>query len=232
MAKGKKSFVLYTDSMPMIEKLVDKDRINGTNNTGELFYHIFKYVCDEDPEPVNDTIDLLFEHFKQHLKRDLIKYENNIQAKSNAGSLGNLKRWCIDLYKQVESGELTLEKALVIAESRKTSHSDNPVANVAVSVSDSDSVIDSESEIKIINNTRFSLEAKNSKQWTETICIKHSVKEETVFLFIEKFEEHLIAMQEQKEDSGSFKKHFVNWLAKQDLSMFSKPKRLAKTNQI
>lgn len=75
MAEGKKSFVLYSDLLPTIKKLVEKDRNNKTNNAGELFLHLLEYVCDNNPEAVNDTVDLMFEPIKTQLKRDLTKWE-------------------------------------------------------------------------------------------------------------------------------------------------------------
>lgn len=75
MAEGKKSFILYSDLLPTIKKLVAKDRINKTNNAGELFLHLLDYVCDNNPEPINDIVDLMFEPIKSQLKRDLCKWE-------------------------------------------------------------------------------------------------------------------------------------------------------------
>jgi len=75
MAEGKKSFLLYADMLPTIKKMVEKDRINKTNNAGELFLHLLEYVSDNNPEPINDIVDLMFEPFKTQLKRDLVKWE-------------------------------------------------------------------------------------------------------------------------------------------------------------
>lgn len=75
MADGKKSFLLYADMLPTIKKMVEKDRLKNTNNAGELFLHLLEYVSDNDPEPVNDIVDLMFEPFKTQLKRDLLKWE-------------------------------------------------------------------------------------------------------------------------------------------------------------
>ena len=75
MAEGKKSFVIYSDWLPTIKKLVEKDRVNKTNNSGELFLHIMEYVCDKNPEPINDIVDIVFEPIKATLKRDLQKWE-------------------------------------------------------------------------------------------------------------------------------------------------------------
>jgi len=89
MADNKKSFILYTDLKSVVEKLITKDREDGTNNTGELFYHILKYVNDEDPKPSNFIIEMAFEPIKLQLKRDLIKYEE-IKEKNRQNALS---RW-------------------------------------------------------------------------------------------------------------------------------------------
>lgn len=88
MAEGKKSFVLYTDLISTVKKLVEKDRINKTNNSGELFYHILMYVSDENPEPINDTVDLVFEPIKMQLKRDLNKWETRSERSRENGKKG------------------------------------------------------------------------------------------------------------------------------------------------
>lgn len=88
MAEGKKSFVLYSDLILVVKKLIDKDRKNKTNNTGELFYHLLQYVSDENPEPINDTIDLVFEPIKNQLKRDLNKWESRSDRSRENGKLG------------------------------------------------------------------------------------------------------------------------------------------------
>jgi hypothetical protein len=89
MSDNKKSFILYTDLKSVVEKLITKDREDGTNNTGELFYHILKYVNDEDPKPSNFIIEMAFESIKLQLKRDLIKYEE-IKEKNRQNALS---RW-------------------------------------------------------------------------------------------------------------------------------------------
>lgn len=88
MAEGKKSFVLYSDLMPTIKKIVEKDRVNKTNNAGELFLHLLGYVCDLDPEPINDTVDFVFEPIKTQLKRDLVKWEKRSERSRENGSKG------------------------------------------------------------------------------------------------------------------------------------------------
>lgn len=90
MAEGKKSFVLYSDLLPTIRKLIEKDRIKQTNNTGELFLHLLEYVCDNNPEPINDTVDLVFEPIKTQLKRDLNKWEEKSPQRVEKARLAGL----------------------------------------------------------------------------------------------------------------------------------------------
>lgn len=129
MAEDKKSFLLYTDLIHTVNKMPN-------DKAGELFKHILSYVNDLNPETEDLIIQLTFEPIKQQLKRDLLKYKESIIDKSNAGKLGNLKRWHKDLYDKVINNQLELDNALNIAESRKVSHTDNvqsqPIAEIAV----------------------------------------------------------------------------------------------------
>ena len=137
MAEDKKSFLLYTDLIHTVNKMPNE-------KAGELFKHILSYVNDLNPETDDLIIQLTFEPIKQQLKRDLLKYKESIIDKSNAGKLGNLKRWNKDLYDQVMNNKLDLNDACNIAESRRKSHSDNvqsqPIAEIAVN--DNVNVID------------------------------------------------------------------------------------------
>lgn len=129
MAEDKKSFLLYTDLIHTVNKMPN-------DKAGELFKHILSYVNDLNPETEDLIIQLTFEPIKQQLKRDLLKYKESIIDKSNAGKLGNLKRWHKDLYDKVIDNQLELNNALNIAESRKVSHTDNVqsqhIAKIAV----------------------------------------------------------------------------------------------------
>ena len=92
MAENKQSFVLYTDLLKVVEKLILQDRENNTNYAGELFYHILLYVNDQNPIPINFIIELAFEPIKCQLKRDLKKYEKIVEKRSIAGLASAEKR--------------------------------------------------------------------------------------------------------------------------------------------
>lgn len=153
MAESKKSFLLYCDSQGLINQLPDEV-------AGRLFKHIFAYVNDENPKTDELLINVAFEPIKAQLKRDLLAWETSKTSKSNAGILGNLKKYNIDLYNKVNSNKLTLDEALKVAESRRTSQSDevrpqtiaklavNDNVNVSVNDNVSDSVIKEKTHAK------------------------------------------------------------------------------------
>ena len=61
--------------------------------------------------------------------------------------------------------------------------------------------------------------------------MQNKIKIDVIQLFIATFENHLITLEEQKNNIKDFKIHFINWMCKQNLSQF-REKRIGKTNQI
>ena len=110
MAENKKSFLLYCDLIHTVQKLNDQQ-------AGKLFKHVLEYVNDLNPQTDDILLQVCFEPIRQSLKRDLQKYENIREKKSEAGKKGANKRW------QKIADDSTAIK---------------PMANIAVSVSDSD----------------------------------------------------------------------------------------------
>lgn len=135
MDEDKKGFILYKDLIHTVEKMPD-------DKAGQLLKHILSYVNDKNPETDDLIIQLTFEPIKQQLKRDLKKYKNSLEGKSNAGKIGNLKRWHNDLFQDYDSGKITLDEALLIAENRKQSHSDTLQSQTITEIAVKDKVID------------------------------------------------------------------------------------------
>lgn len=146
MAEGKNSILIYTDWIDTFEYLTDEE-------AGKLVKHLFRYVNDKNPIAPDRLTEISFIPIKNSLKRDLKKWELELERKSDGGRLGNLKRWHLDLYELVIKKEITIEKAEEIGKGRIKSHTDTerknislPIASVAdsvlvpVSVPDSDSV--------------------------------------------------------------------------------------------
>jgi hypothetical protein len=84
MAKDKKGFILYADLIYTVDKM-------PSEKAGDLFKHILKYVNDLNPITTDLIIELTFEPIKQQLKRDLNKWEDKSQKRSNIGREGGLK---------------------------------------------------------------------------------------------------------------------------------------------
>ena len=115
MAIGKKSFILYCDQKGLWEKL-------DNEQAGKLIKHIISYVNDENPEEPDFVTGLAFEPIKQHLKRDLKRWEKQQLQRSKAGK---------------KSAEVRKRNATSVNE-RSISSTDN--VSVSVSVNDSVSV--------------------------------------------------------------------------------------------
>lgn len=126
MAEGKKSFIAYSDWKATFDELSDED-------AGRLIKHIFAYVNDENPVTDNVLIRVAFAQFKQTLKRDLVKWNEQLQQRRDAGKRSAEKR----------ALEKSNERSTVV-ESRQRNSTDS----VSVSVSDNvnDNVNDNVSE--------------------------------------------------------------------------------------
>lgn len=224
MAENKKSFVLYSDNYGLIKQLPDEI-------AGKLFKHIFSYVNDENPASDDLLLNIAFESFKIHLKRDLKKYEASKIVKSKSARLGNLKRWNTDLYNKVIKEELSIEEAEKIAENRKTSHmrqnESHSDKKIAVNVIDNDIVIDS-----VINNNNIP-EIKNfgdcdleknlfhakvlkfeSPTWMESVSMQQKISIEEIKNKIDDFVLFLQTTQTEHKIKKAFIEHFINWLTK------------------
>ena len=120
MAKGKKSFIAYADWKAVFDELPNED-------AGALIKHIFAYVNDENPVSDSILLKAVFANIKSTLKRDLEKWENQLQQRIDAG-----KRSA-----EIRALNKSNEKSTVV-DSRTRNSTDS--VNVSVSVSDSDSV--------------------------------------------------------------------------------------------
>ncbi|VXB04122.1 DUF6291 domain-containing protein [Chryseobacterium sp. 8AT] len=86
MAENKKSFVAYADWENQLDLLSDDE-------AGKLFRHLLAYVNDRNPEFSHEDriLKMAFEPIRLQLKRDLEKYEEVKQKRSQAGRSGGLK---------------------------------------------------------------------------------------------------------------------------------------------
>lgn len=206
MAIGKKSVLLYCDLIHTIEKMDDK-------TAGEFFKHYLRYINDQEPETDNILVDITFESVKQNLKRDLRKWEKRAETSRENGKLGGRPP---KVQKPKKPNGLLKNQT-------------EPKEPVTVTVNDTVTDTVNEND-NIINNNDFLNESLKSRQWIETAGMQNKVNEDVIKLYLTYFENHLITMEEQKNNSKEFKSHFINWMAKQDLSAHRK-QRMGKSNQ-
>ena len=145
MAENKKSIIVYAEWLEQFEYLTDEE-------AGKLIKHFFRYVNDLNPIAPDRFIEAQFIPIKQTLKRDLDKWEKTINERSVNGRLGNLKKYNIDLYNNVQSNLLSIEDAEQIAKNRKASQPDSvatkSIAKLAVNDNVNVNVNDNVNNIK------------------------------------------------------------------------------------
>ena len=125
MSKDKKSFILYLDQQDLFNKLPDE-------MAGKLIKHIFSYVNRENPEADDLLLDVAFSSIKQSLKRDLNKWETQLEQRSRAGKISAERR-------ATKANEA--QRKATTVESRSTNPTDSVSVNVSVSDSDNDSEV-------------------------------------------------------------------------------------------
>lgn len=122
MADNKKSFIMYSNTLGVINQLPD-------DVAGRLIKHILAYVNDENPITDELLVNIVFEPIKNQLKSDLERYILSKHDKQLSGRIGNLKRWNKDLYDEFVADKITIEEAENIAKHRKASQPDEKVSH-------------------------------------------------------------------------------------------------------
>jgi hypothetical protein len=129
MAKGKTSFVLYSDNKSIIDLMTNEQ-------AGLLLKTLFAYVNDEDPV-IDNSIAIVFEMIKLQLKRDLIKWEQTKEGRSIAGKASAESKRLAKLSEQSTTNSTNVD----FVQQTSTNSTDSVSVSVSVTDSVSDSVI-------------------------------------------------------------------------------------------
>jgi hypothetical protein len=119
MATGKKSFILYCDLIHEVDHLTDEEK-------GKLFQHLLEYVNDMNPVLEDRVLLGSWKHIQRQLKRDLLKYEDIKEKRSEAGKASAEKR------KQATTNPTSVESV----EQTPTNPTVNGTDTVTVNVND------------------------------------------------------------------------------------------------
>lgn len=179
MAENKKGFILYADNQTLVNKLPDE-------LAGRLFKHIFAYVNDENPK-INDLLlDIAFEPIKMQLKRDLKKYEQTKEKRSEAGKKSA----------EVKKQNSTKSTSVKSVEQTSTKSTDSVTVNVT------------DIEInKLIYN-----ELLISESWLELNAKVNKISVEKTKKYLIRFNDVLNTQQDKKNNKTEFTSHFARWL--------------------
>ena len=189
MAEGKKSFLIYSDTINNIEHLTNEEK-------GILFQHLLEYVNDLNPVLTDRLLLTAWKPIETHLKRDLKKWTDKAPERTekarNAGiASGKARELKRTKTNSVVQNELKATKRTVIDS-----------VSVSVNGSVSDNVI-----VKDINKRKA--EFKNSLNQFVDNNLDEAIK------FLDYWTEHGDKdrkMRFEKEKSFSLKSRWARWL--------------------
>lgn len=199
MAEGKKSILIYSDWKHTFDALTDVE-------AGQLIKHLLAYVNDENPKTDNRIVQIAFEPMKQHLKRDLRKYEQIKDKRSEAGKISAEKK------KQNQQVLTSVESVKQVA------------TNSTVNVNVNDNVIIDKSIIEEKAKKLWEEIVKPSK-WFDAIIKNNSSSKEFILESLKSFWVIANYLENPIDDTNEVKKHFANWLKT------NPPKKIQAINQ-
>jgi len=196
MAEDKKSFVAYADWKETFDKLPDEV-------AGKLIKHIFAYVNDENPVSDDYVIEAVFSNIKNTLKRDLKKWETQLEQRREAGKRSAEQR----------ALNKSNERSISLNETQRNS-------TVSDSVSVSVSVNENETKKENRNNI-FLSELIVSDEWLNVTGMQspNKYKPDKVKVLLKKYNDQINSSFDFKDSKKEYCRHFVNWLNKQNVDL-------------
>lgn len=209
--QNKDSFVLYTRYIDIFKELTDEQ-------AGQLIKCILEYVNDLNPEP-SGLIKIAFIPIMQDLKKDLIKWKEEKQKRSEAGKKGMASRYNND--KNELTNDNNVSKCYNKSNNVKndlTNLTDN--VNVYVNVNDnvnnnSNNIITNNSitnniitcvELPLIDNTMYPISQEKVDEW-QSVYQAIDVKNE-----LEKMKCWLNANPKNRKTRKGIERFIVAWL--------------------
>lgn len=222
------SFVFYKSWLNVISGLPADVQL-------EIYQATMEYAINGNLTELKPMAKVAFAFIKQDIDRAFEKYDDIQNSRSEAGQMGNLKRWNKDLYDEVVSGGLTLDEAVEVANHRKSSQTvanhrknrlnvnDNDNDNESVSVAPAHARGD-ETDAPVSKNTLIPLstckdEMLKDQMWQERVCMNTHISKEQLLSLINKFIKHLENQNETKKTLFDCYKHFGSWIASQKMQV-------------
>ena len=188
MAKEKKTFIFYSDWINIVREMPDAD-------AGVLLKHILSYVNAEKPTTDNLLVKMAFGHMKPMLKKDLEKWEKQLQKFSDMGKASAEKRKKQHTLTQVEPTLTQVE--------RRNTVNDNVNVNTNTTI---------EAEVDFLVVDGWIKEISKSQMYLEGLYRLHKLRKGTISELTTNFREHLKVYPKKHLNFSDFKKHFASWL--------------------
>lgn len=160
---------------------------------GLLFKHLLSYVNDENPTTDDIVVSIAFEPIKQQLKRDLVKWGETREGRSKAGKASAEAR---------KQKKLTNSTNVKSVQQKLTNPTVNDNVTVNVSVNE--------------NATLIKKEFFNSDSWFDDIARINKTTTKVIKPFAVQFITESYS-GDFEEPLKEVKRHFANWIKKQDL---------------
>ena len=188
MAKGKKTFIFYSDWINMVREMPNED-------AGILLKHVLSYVNDEEPITDNLLVKMAFGHMKPMLKSDLDKWERIREKRRLSGSKGG----------KASAKQKQANAKQVQAVNDNVNVNDNNNNNKRVVF------VDSYDEYK------NQISKNPNTTWIENFYSTFKLKDKTLSKVMDDFIKHKRCLPGPPPNNiNDFKIHFYNWCLKVD----------------
>jgi|SaaInlStandDraft_4_1057021.scaffolds.fasta_scaffold11066_3 hypothetical protein len=201
----RKSFLIHTDSLEILDDLTDEQ-------AGQLFKAIKDYQFGNEPK-LSQLIKIAFNPFKNYFERDNEKWESEIDKRREAGRLGAEARWGKDNKKSqvmASDGKGIAKMASAISANSKMA---NMADSVSVSVSVNESVNVNESSIAISlplnDNTEYDITDSLVDDYKELYQAVDIVQE------IRKMKGWLMSNPSKRKTRRGVLRFVTNWLSRE-----------------
>ena len=206
-AKHKKSFLVHTDSLEILDDLTDEQ-------AGKLFKAIKDYQFGNEPK-LSQLIKIAFNPFKNYFERDNDKWEAEVEKRREAGRLGAEARWGVSKDAKVSQEMARDGKGIVKMASAISANSKmaNIADSVSVSVSVSESVSENEKRIVISlplnDNTDYDINQSTVNEYTK-LYLAVDIEQE-----LRKMKGWLKANASKRKTRRGVPRFIVNWLSRE-----------------
>lgn len=190
MAKGKKSFLIYSDTISNIEHLTNEEK-------GILFQHLLEYVNDLKPVLKDRLILTAWKPIETHLKRDLEKWNSKADDRSEKARKAGLA--------SAKARKIKSTKVNSLVENELKSTNSTVIVNGIVN----DTTTTYDKFVEEVTNHGFDSRI-------ESLYMRLKIKKGSLTPLLKDFKHNLIEQNTNHKTTEELFKNFVNWLNVQD----------------